>query len=88
MGRNLYILAATLAGLALLSIALSFTNIAQQPGSPGDASLWRMTSIALLCVGLIVALAGVLSSLFEQAERRHAAAREKDREQRRRQRSE
>ena len=76
MGRNLYILAATLAALSLLSIVLSFTNIAQQPGSPGDASLWRMTSIALICVALVVALLGILSSLFEQAERRHEAERQ------------
>lgn len=82
MGRNLYILAATLAGLALLSIILSFTNIAQQPGSPGDASLWRMTSIALISLGLIIALAGVLSSLFEQAERRHEAERREKRQRR------
>jgi hypothetical protein len=84
LGRNLYILAATLAALSLVSIVLSFTNVAQQPGSPGDASLWRMTSAALLCVALIVTLAGVLSSLFEQAERRH----EIDRQQKRRRRSE
>ena len=84
MGRNLYILAATLAALALVSIGLSFTNIAQQPGSPGDASLWRMTSIALLCVALVVTLLGVLSSLFEQAERRHSI----DRKEKRRHRSE
>jgi membrane protein DedA with SNARE-associated domain len=71
MGRNLYILAGTLGALALVSIILSFTNVANQPGSPGDASLWRMTSIALVCVALIVTLAGILSSLFEQAERRH-----------------
>jgi hypothetical protein len=75
MGRNLYILAGTLGGLALLSLVLSVTNVAQQPGSPGDASLWRMTSVALLCVALIVALLGVLSSLFEQAERRHEGER-------------
>jgi uncharacterized membrane protein len=80
MGRNLYILAATLGALSLLSIGLSFTNIAQQPGSPGDASLWRMTSIALLCVALVVTLAGIFSSLFEQAERRHSI----DRKQKRR----
>lgn len=79
MGRNLYILAATLGALALLSIALSFTNIAEQPGSPGDASLWRMTSIALLCVALVVTLLGVMSSLFEQAERRHELDRQKRR---------
>jgi hypothetical protein len=82
MGRNLYILAATLGILSLISIGLSFTNIAQQPGSPGDASLWRMTSLALLCVALIITLAGVLSSLFEQAERRHEEQRRRQREAR------
>jgi hypothetical protein len=70
MGRNLYILAATLALFALISCGLAYTNIAQQPGSPGDASLWRTTGIVLLLISLVVALAGILSSLFEQAERR------------------
>ena len=82
MGRNLYILAATLGVLALVSAGLSFTNIAQQPGSPGDVSLWRTTGIGLLCVALIVALLGILSSLFEQAERRASL----DRQQKRRRR--
>ena len=82
MGRNLYILAITLGALALVSIVLSFTNIAQQPGSPGDASLWRMTSLALICLALIVTLAGVLYSLFEQAERRHEEQRRRQREAR------
>jgi len=82
MGRNLYILAATLGVLALISAALSFTNIAQQPGSPGDVSLWRTTGIGLLCLALIVALLGILSSLFEQAERRASL----DRQQKRRRR--
>ena len=82
MGRNLYILAITLGALALVSIVLSFTNIAQQPGSPGDASLLRMTSLALICLALIVTLAGVLSSLFEQAERRHEEQRRRQREAR------
>ena len=70
MGRNLYILAATIGVLALISFALSFTNVAQVPGSPGDVRLWRTTSIALVFVGLVIALGGVLSQLFEQAERR------------------
>ena len=83
MGRNLYILAATLAVLALVSVGLSFTNVAQQPGSPGDVALWRTTGIALLCVSMIVALAGILSSLFEQAERRHELQRRQKRESRR-----
>ncbi len=80
MGRNLYILAATLGTIALVSLVLSFTNIAQQPGSPGDVSLWRMTAIAFVSLALIVTLAGILSSLFEQAERRH----ERERLERRR----
>jgi hypothetical protein len=84
MGRNLYILAVTLAVLAVISIGLSFTNVANQPGSPGDAALWRTTSLALLCLALIVTLAGVLSSLFEQAERRASAQRSQARRQRRR----
>ncbi len=70
MGRNLYILAATLGGLAIVAAVLSFTNIAQQPGSPGDSSLWRTTGIALFFIALVIALGGVLSSLFEQAARR------------------
>ena len=70
MGRNLYILAATLAILALVSCGVAYTNVAQQPGSPGDVSLWRMMGIVLFLISLVVALAGVLSSLFEQAERR------------------
>ena len=83
MGRNLYILAATLAGLAVLSAVLSFTNVAQQPGSPGDAALWRTSAIALFCVALVVALGGTLSSLFEQAERRHEEQRQLQRGARR-----
>ncbi|MEG9438113.1 hypothetical protein JAO29_18350 [Edaphobacter sp. HDX4] len=70
MGRNLYILAATLFALALISCGVAYTNIAQQPGSPGDISLWRTMGLALLVLALIVALGGILSSLFEQAERR------------------
>ena len=82
MGRNLYILAATLAFLALICGALSFSNIAQQPGSPGDSALWRTSGIVLFCVASIVALAGILSSLFEQAERR-AEMQRRDQRQRR-----
>ena len=70
MGRNLYILAATLGLFALVSCGLAYTNVAQQPGSPGDASLWRTTGLGLFVLALLIALAGILSSLFEQAERR------------------
>jgi hypothetical protein len=75
MGRNLYILAASLIAFALISCGIAYTNIARQPGSPGDVSLWRTMGLGLLVVGLLVALAGILSSLFEQAERRADEAR-------------
>jgi uncharacterized membrane protein len=75
MPRNLFILAASLAAFALISCGIAYTNIAQQPGSPGDQSLWRTMGLVLLLVALIAALAGVLSSLFEQAERRSQQAR-------------
>ena len=70
MGRNLYILAATLAVLAAISTVLSFTNIAQQPGSPGDVALWRTTGIVLLCLSAHRRPRRNSLSLFEQAERR------------------
>ena len=75
MGRNLYILATTLGFFAIVSLVLSFTGVAHQLGSPGDAVLWRMTGFTLLCISLFVALLGVLSALFEQAERRAEDAR-------------
>ena len=79
MGRNLYILAATLILFALVSCGLAYTNVADQPGSPGDAALWHTTGLALLVIGLVVALSGILSSLFEQAERRSEEARRRRR---------
>jgi hypothetical protein len=82
MGRNLFILAGTLALFALISCGIAYTNIAQQPGSPGDISLWRTMGLGLLVVSLVVALAASLSSLFEQAERRDEAARRQRRKQR------
>ena len=75
MGRNLYILAGTLLLFALVSCALAYTNIAHQPGSPGDVSLWRTSGLVLFLLSLLVALAGILSTLFEQAERRADEAR-------------
>ncbi len=82
MGRNLYILAATIGVFALISFVLSFTNVAQVPGSPGDVRLWRTTSIALVFLGLVIALAGILSQLFEQAERRATQQRRQRRRRR------
>jgi uncharacterized membrane protein YidH (DUF202 family) len=79
MGRNLYILAATLTAFALLSCGIAYTNIAQQPGSPGDVSLWRTMGLVLFVIALVVALAGILSTLFAQAERRSEETRRRRR---------
>jgi hypothetical protein len=79
MGRNLYILAATLFVLALVSCGVSYSNIAQQPGSPGDSSLWRTMGLGLFVLSLLITLGGILSSLFEQAERRAANQRQDQR---------
>jgi len=75
MGRNLYILAATLFLFALISFVLSATNLAHQPGSPGDVSLWRTAGLILLLLSLASALGGILTTLFEQAERRNEETR-------------
>jgi hypothetical protein len=79
MGRNLYILAGSLAVFALISCGVAYTNIARQPGSPGDVALWRTMGLVLLLIALVAALAGILSSLFEQAERRSEEARRRRR---------
>jgi hypothetical protein len=71
----MYILAATLTAFSLVSCGIAFTNIADQPGSPGDSSLWRTMGLFLLVIALLCALAGIFSTLFEQAERRSEAQR-------------
>ena len=82
MSRTFYILAATLLVFALLSVAISFMPSSLQPGLPANASLWRTGSLFLLLAGLAAALAGVLSHLFEQVDRRSEEARRKRRGER------
>ena len=83
MGRSLYILAASLTVFAMISFGVSYSNIAQQPGSPGDVALWRTMGLVFFVIALVVALVGVLSSLFEQAERRAEEAKAQRRSRRR-----
>ena len=79
MGRNLTILAVSLAMFALISCGIAYSNIARQPGSPGDVSLWRTMGLALFVLALLTALGGVMSSLFEQAKRRSEETRRRGR---------
>ena len=83
MSRNFYILAATLALLALLSGAMSLVPSSFQPGLPANASLWRTVAMFLLLLGLAAALIGVMSHLFEQVDRHSEEARQAARRRRR-----
>ena len=70
MSRNFYILAASLVLFALVSGGMSLVPSSFQPGLPANASLWRTVAMFLLLFGLIAALIGVMSHLFEQVDRR------------------
>ena len=85
MSRNFYILAASLLLFALVSAGMSLVPSSFQPGLPANGSLWRTVAMFLLLFGLLAALVGVMSHLFEQVDRRSEEAR---REARRRNRGE
>jgi uncharacterized membrane protein len=83
MSRNFYILGASLLLFALVSAGMSLVPSSFQPGLPANASLWRTVAMFLLLFGLIAALIGVMSNLFEQVDRRSEAARQAARRKRR-----
>ena len=83
MSRNFYILAATLVFFALVSAGMSLAPSCFQPGLPANGSLWRTVAMFLLLFGLLSALIGVMSHLFEQVDRRSEEARQAARRKRR-----
>jgi len=86
MSRNFYILAATLVLFAIVSAGMALIPSTFQPGLPANGSLWRTVALILLLAGLISALIGIMSNLFEQVDRRSEASRRLARDQRRKQR--
>jgi hypothetical protein len=68
--RNLYFLAATLLLFSLVSCGMSLLPNPLQPGLPVNGSQWKMAGLVLLLVSLLSALAGILTAMFEQVERR------------------
>jgi hypothetical protein len=70
MSRNLYLLAASLLLLSLISCGMSLVPNALQPGLPANGSLWKMIGLAFFVASLVSILAGVLTAMFEQVERR------------------
>jgi uncharacterized membrane protein len=83
MSRNFYILSAVLLLFALLSGGMSLVPSSFQPGLPANGTLWRTVSLILLLAGLLSALIGVMSHLFEQVDRRSEQARQNARRRRR-----
>jgi hypothetical protein len=83
MARNLYILSATLLLFALISCGMTFTASHLQPGLPANGSLWKTTSLFLTLGGLVVALLGVMTAMFEQVDRRAEERRLRERGRRR-----
>jgi hypothetical protein len=83
MSRNFYILAGTLGLFGVLGLLMALLPHGLQPGLPANAALWRSVGLILLLVGLITALAGVMTNLFEQVDRRAEAARLNQRQMRR-----
>ena len=81
MARNLYILAATLLFFALISFGMTFFG-RSQTGLPGNGTLWATSALFLTVGGLVVALCGVLTAMFEQVERRSEEMRYKERRRR------
>jgi hypothetical protein len=70
MSRNLYFLAASLLLFSLVSCGLSLVPNALQPDLPVNGSLWKTIGLVLMLASLLSALAGVLTAMFEQVERR------------------
>jgi hypothetical protein len=70
MSRNLYLLAASLLLFSLVSCGMSLIPNALQPGLPANGSLWKTIGLVLLLTSLLSALAGILTAMFEQVERR------------------
>jgi hypothetical protein len=70
MSRNLYLLAASLLFFSLISCGMSLVPNALQPDLPVNGSLWKTVGLGLMLASLLSALAGVLTAMFEQVERR------------------
>jgi hypothetical protein len=70
MSRNLYFLAASLLLCSLVSCGMSLIPNTLQPGLPANGSLWKTVGLGLLLASLVSALGAILTTMFEQVERR------------------
>ena len=79
MARNLYILAAVLLLFAVVSFVMATTSSRVQPALPANGTLWKTSALFLTVGGLMVALLGVLTAMFEQVDRRSEERRQRQR---------
>ncbi len=70
MSRNLYLLAASLLLFSLISCGMSFVPNSLQPGLPVNGSVLKTIGLVFLLTSLLTGLAGMLTAMFEQVERR------------------
>lgn len=70
VARNLYILAGVLLLFAAISFVMAMTSGRMQPALPANGTLWKTTALFLTVGGLLVALLGVMTAMFEQVDRR------------------
>jgi hypothetical protein len=68
--RNLYVLSGSLLLFSVVACGISLMPNPLQPGLPVNGSQWKMTALVLLLAALFSALAGLLTAMFEQVERR------------------
>jgi uncharacterized membrane protein len=82
VARNLYILAGVLLLFAVGSFVMALTSGRMQPALPANGTLWKTTALFLTVGGLIVALLGVMTAMFEQVDRRNEERRMRQRGER------
>ncbi len=71
MARNLYILVGVLLLFAMVSFVMAMTSGRMQPALPANGTLWKTTALFLTVGGLVVALLGVMTAMFQQVDRRN-----------------
>jgi hypothetical protein len=83
MGRNFFILAATLALFSMVSCGMQWSAagpvVANAGTLPGDASLWQTMSLVLMLLAMISAVVGILTTMYGQVKRRDSEQRDRDR---------
>lgn len=71
MARNLYIVGGVLLAFAAISFVMALTSSHFQPSLPANGTLWKTTALFLTVGGLIAALLGMMTAIFEQVDRRN-----------------